>query len=385
MTISSEVTRRYWEAGARVIDTSPLYGSGEYSVGDFLSELGANGDAFIANKIWSTGEYLADESHARRSFEQSQGRLWRDRIDVLQCHSLVNVDAVVPLMKAWKKEGRVRYVGVTHFENAYHDLLLNWIERGDLDFVQVNYSIFNRAAERVLEAAAQRGVAVLTNMPLEKARLHKAVEGQALPAFAREIGAETWAQFFLKWVIAHPAVTTTLCATSRPEHAAENVAALRGELPDREMRQRMVRHMETIPGRRADRGDALVSRQTLSGPDCPLAGRYPRAKLMMRPPPAVNGASSSAANLGASNHNRCPDASLFFHTPHRPCRVRRVPRTRPAGPPASRSSSAIAARPATCRITRSRATPRPSRWASTSSSPISSRPRTACLSRAMNR
>jgi diketogulonate reductase-like aldo/keto reductase len=241
------VTRRYWEAGARVIDTSPLYGSGEYSVGDFLSEFGANGEAFIANKIWSTGEYLADESHARRSFEQSQGRLWRDRIDVLQCHSLVNVDAVVPLMKAWKKEGRVRYVGVTHFENPYHDLLLNWIERGDLDFVQVNYSIFNRAAERVLEAAAQRGVAVLTNMPLEKARLHKAVEGQALPAFAREIGAETWAQFFLKWVISHPAVTTTLCATSRPEHAAENVAALRGELPDREMRQRMVRHMETIP------------------------------------------------------------------------------------------------------------------------------------------
>jgi diketogulonate reductase-like aldo/keto reductase len=244
-----EVVQRYWQAGARVIDTSPLYGTGEISVGHFASALGINEQMFASNKIWSTGEFLADESHARRSLEQSLGRLWRERIDLMQCHSLVNVDIVIPYLHAWKKEGKIRYVGVSHHENAYHAPLASWIERGNLDFVQVNYSIFNRGAEtHVLPAAADRGVAVFVNMPLEKARLHKVVESQPLPAFAKEVGAENWAQFFLKWVISNPAVTCALPSTSNPDHAAENIGALRGPLPDQKMRARMVRHMETIPG-----------------------------------------------------------------------------------------------------------------------------------------
>jgi diketogulonate reductase-like aldo/keto reductase len=244
-----EVIRRYWQAGARVIDTSPLYGTGEISVGHFATSLGIADQIFVSNKIWSTGEFLFDESHARRSLEQSLGRLWRERIDVMHCHSLVNVEMVLPYLQAWKKEGRIRFVGVTHHESAYHDLLASWIERGSVDFVQVNYSIFNRGAEaRVLTAAADRGVAVFVNMPLEKARLHKVVENRPLPAFAKEIGAENWAQFFLKWVISHPSVTCVLPSTSNPDHAAENIGALRGPLPDRDMRARMVRHMETVPG-----------------------------------------------------------------------------------------------------------------------------------------
>ena len=167
----------------------------------------------------------------------------------MQVHSLVNVDFMVPYLRAWKKEGRIRYVGVTHFENPYLEPLASWVERGNLDFVQVNYSIFNRRAEeRILRAAAERGTAVITNMPFEKARLFKIVEGRPVPDFVREIGIENWAQFFLKWVVSNPAVTCTLAATSNPEHAAENVSALRGPLPDAAMRQRMVRHMETIPG-----------------------------------------------------------------------------------------------------------------------------------------
>ena len=244
-----EVVRRYWDGGARVFDTSPLYGSGEISVGHFATALGISTQMFVSNKIWSTGEYLFDESHARRSLDQSLGRLWREHIDVMHCHSLVNVDMVLPYLQAWKKEGRIRYVGVSHHENIYHPALLNWIERGQADFVQVNYSIFNRAAEeRILPAAAERGVGVLINMPLEKARLHKVVEGRPLPDFARDIGAANWAQFFLKWVISHPAVTCALPSTSDPEHATENVGALRGPLPDAAMRQRMVRFMETVPG-----------------------------------------------------------------------------------------------------------------------------------------
>ncbi|HEY0945784.1 MAG TPA: aldo/keto reductase [Opitutaceae bacterium] len=244
-----EVLRRYWEGGARVIDTSPLYGTAELSVGDFAASLGITDQMFTSNKIWSTGEFLADESHARRSLEQSLQRLWRGQIDLMHCHSLVNVDMIVPYLQAWKKEGLIRYVGVSHHENAYMDALASWVRRGAVDIVQVNYSIFNRAAEeRVLPAASAQGVGVLVNMPLEKARLHKVVEGHPLPDFAREIGIENWSQYFLKWAISHPAVTCALPSTANPAHASENIGALQGALPDENMRARMVRHMESIPG-----------------------------------------------------------------------------------------------------------------------------------------
>jgi diketogulonate reductase-like aldo/keto reductase len=122
--------------------------------------------------IWSTGECLADDSHGERSLRLSMERLWRDRIDVMQCHSLVDVEVIVPLLRAWKKEGRIRHLGVTHHEPEYFGALADWIERGVLDFVQVHYSIHERRAEeRILRAAQDRGTAVLVNMPLEKARL----------------------------------------------------------------------------------------------------------------------------------------------------------------------------------------------------------------------
>jgi diketogulonate reductase-like aldo/keto reductase len=244
-----EVMRRFYEGGGRVIDTSPLYGMSEVSVGDFATAMGVTNDLFITNKVWSTGEFLGDNSHARRSLEQSMQRLWRDKIDVMQVHSLVNVDIMVPLLNAWKQEGRIRNVGVTHHELPYFGALAQWVERGEIDFVQVHYSIHTRQAEdRILKAAADRGIAVLVNMPFEKARLFKIVEGQPLPDFAKEIGAENWAQFFLKWVISHPAVTCAIPATTNPDHMSENIGALRGPLPDAAMRARMVRHMESIPG-----------------------------------------------------------------------------------------------------------------------------------------
>ncbi|QZO00899.1 aldo/keto reductase [Chenggangzhangella methanolivorans] len=242
-----EVVRRFRAAGGRVIDTSPLYGSGEITVGAALASIEGTDDVFVTNKIWSTGEYLADDSHARRSLDQSLGRLWREKIDVMQCHSLVNVDVVVPLMKAWKKEGRVRFVGASHHENAYQSVLAGWIGRGGLDFVQVNYSIANRAAS-VLKEAAAKGCGVLINMPFEKARLFKLVEGRPLPDFAADIGAKSWAAFFLKFVLGHPAVTCALPSTSNPDHLVENMEALRGPLPDEAMRARMIGHMESLPG-----------------------------------------------------------------------------------------------------------------------------------------
>lgn len=244
-----EVTRRFWQAGGRVIDTSPLYGTAEVSVGQFAAALGITDQMFVSNKVWETGEFLGDVGQGEHSLQVSGERLWRDRIDLMQCHSLVNADVMVPLMRAWKKEGRIRYLGVTHYETPYFEPLADWVEKGDLDFVQVHYSIFTRQAEeRILPAAAARGTAVTVNMPLEKARLHKVVEGRPLPEFAKELGIETWSAFFLKWVISNPIVTVALPATTNPDHLEENMAALRGPLPDQAMRKRMVAHMETIPG-----------------------------------------------------------------------------------------------------------------------------------------
>lgn len=245
-----QVMGRFWERGGRMIDVSPLYGMSEVNVGKFTKALGLTDELFIANKIWATGDYLGDRSHAQRQFEQSLQRLSRDSLDLVQVHSLVNVEIMVPLLRQWKQEKKIRYIGVTH-----HDLPLyaapieRWIEKGDLDFVQIRYSIFERGVEdRILPAAADRGVAVLVNMPFEKARLFEVVQGQPLPNFAREIGCENWAQFFLKYVISHPAVTVAIPATTNPDHVSENMGALRGSLPDNQMRTRMVQYMQTLPG-----------------------------------------------------------------------------------------------------------------------------------------
>jgi len=170
-------------------------------------------------------------------------------MDVQQVHSLENYDQVLHLLKQWKAEGRVRYIGATHWNAECYDTLERLVRTADLDFIQVNYSIFSRRCEeRLLPACADNGVVVQINMPFEKARLFTCVQGQRVPEWAREFGATTWAQFFLKYVISHPAVTNVIPATSNPDHVSDNLGALYGELPDNAMRARMVRHMEGIPG-----------------------------------------------------------------------------------------------------------------------------------------
>jgi diketogulonate reductase-like aldo/keto reductase len=244
-----DVTRIYREAGVTLIDTSPLYGAGEQNVGTFLAELGGTEDLFISNKLWTTGDYLADDSQSEDSFALSQMRLWRETMDAMFCHNLVNIDVAVPKLNAWKKEGRIGMVGISHHENAYHDIMTTWIERGQIDAVQINYSIFNRGIEeRLLPAAAANGVAVFINLVMEKARLNAITENVPLPDFAAEIEASTWSQYFIKWAMAEPRVTTVVTATSNPEHATENVACLTGPLPDADLRERMRTHMEGIPG-----------------------------------------------------------------------------------------------------------------------------------------
>ncbi|OHV80160.1 aldo/keto reductase [Rhizobium sp. LCM 4573] len=244
-----EIIRRFHEAGGRVIDTSPLYGMSEVSVGDFAIELGIADDLFITNKTWTTGEWLSDDSHSEAQFRRSMERLWRSRMDVQQVHSLENYDQVLHRLRRWKDEGRVRYVGVTQWSPEYYATMERLIRTGNLDFVQVNYTIFSRQAEeRILPACVDNGVAVQVNIPFEKARLFTSVQGRSLPEFAAEFGAETWAQFFLKFIISHPAVTNVVPATSSPDHVSDNMGALYGDLPDETLRARMVQHMEGVEG-----------------------------------------------------------------------------------------------------------------------------------------
>ncbi|MEU5882360.1 aldo/keto reductase [Spirillospora sp. NPDC047279] len=252
-----EVLRRFWSGGGRVVDTSALYGASETNVGEFAREQGLTAELFLADKSWACGEYLNDESHAIRQFERSLRRLGRETLDVVQVHSLTNVTMILPILRRLKQQGRIRHLGVTHHEIPEQaPAVERWIRTGDLDFVQVRYSIYMREAERrILPAAAEHGTAVMVNMPLEKARLHQVVRGRPLPGFAAEIGCANWAQFFLKYVIAHPAVTCAIPATTDPVHVHENVGAMRGPLPDERTRRRMARHMETIAG--FDRIDAM--------------------------------------------------------------------------------------------------------------------------------
>lgn len=246
----AEVLRRFWAAGGRVVDVSPLYGTSEENIARYAVPAGIQNDIFLTNKIWSTGGHLWDESHALDSLNTSMQRLSRTKpIDVMQCHSLVNVETIVPIMHAWKAEGRISRIGVTHHDPAYFGQLANWVQTGGVDFVQTRYSIAERGAEeRVFPAAVDHGVTVMVNMPLEKGRLHQLVGTRPVPDFVAELGIRSWSQYFLKWVLSHPAVAVALPATSVPDHVVDNMQAARGPLPDADMRARMLEHMQTIPG-----------------------------------------------------------------------------------------------------------------------------------------
>lgn len=248
--IRDEVLRRFWAGGGRVVDTSPLYGLAEENLARAAVGDGFHDELFLTNKVWSTGGYLGDESHAEQSLQTSMQRMSRSEpIDVMQCHALVNVDMIMPVLHAWRAEGLIRRLGVTHHDPAYFEPMATWITDGDLDFVQTRYSIAERRAEeQILPSAADHGVAVTVNMPLEKGRLHQFVGDRPLPDFVADIGIQTWSQYFLKWVLAHPAVTAVLPATSNPEHLADNMAAGHGPLPDPQMRAQMLDHLRAMPG-----------------------------------------------------------------------------------------------------------------------------------------
>jgi len=237
-----EVLKLFAEHGGRVVDSSPMYGQSEGVIGDLAHELGLGGKLFLATKVWTRGR-----EDGIRQMEQSFRRLRTTRMDLMQIHNLSDWQTQLTTLRAWKEQGRVRYIGITHYtESAFGDLA-KLIEAEDPDFVQLNYSIAGRAAEkRLLPLARERRVAVIVNQPFEKSALFSKVRGQELPAWAKDLDCASWAQFFLKFILSHPAVTCVIPATSKPKHLLDNMQAGLGKLPDVAAREKMAQYVRQL-------------------------------------------------------------------------------------------------------------------------------------------
>jgi diketogulonate reductase-like aldo/keto reductase len=212
-----------------------MYGRAESVVGDLAAALALRDTLFVATKVWTTGREAGIAQ-----MEESLRRLRTPRLDLMQVHNLVDWRTHLRTLAEWKRAGRVRHLGVTHYTASAYAELEQVLNTEPLDFVQLNYSVVEREAERrLLPLAADRGVAVLVNRPFAEGAVFRRIRGQTVPAWAAEAGCRSWAQLFLKWIVAHPAVTCVIPATSRPEHLEDNMEAGAGPLPDTALRARI--------------------------------------------------------------------------------------------------------------------------------------------------
>jgi diketogulonate reductase-like aldo/keto reductase len=237
-----EVVRTFFAGGGAVIDSSPMYGSSEEVVGYCLEAIGTVPRLFSATKVWTPLQW-----HGRRQMEASR-ELWGvERFDLMQVHNLLGWEGHLETLAGWKAEGRVRHVGITTSHGRDHDTFETVMRSRPIDFVQFTYNILDRQAEqRLLPLAAERGLGVIINRPFRQGALIDAVERHPLPEWAGEIDCANWPQFLLKFIISHPAVTCAIPATTRADHAAENMGAATGRLPDADMRARMIRYVEGL-------------------------------------------------------------------------------------------------------------------------------------------
>jgi len=222
------VLQALFAAGGAVIDSSPMYGRAEATTGELLAAAGSRPRAFVATKVWTRGR-----AEGVRQMNESMRLLGADPIDLMQVHNLLDWRSHLPLLREWKAAGRIRHIGITHYSAGAYDELAAVMRAERWDFLQINYSLDERDAERhILPLAAERGMAVLINRPFGGGGLLRRLQGRPLPGWAAEIGAASWAQLLLKFVLGHPVVTCAIPGTGRPEHMADNVRAGAGAIPD---------------------------------------------------------------------------------------------------------------------------------------------------------
>lgn len=228
---------RFAELGGAVVDSSPMYGSAEAVVGDLASEHRLHERLFLATKVWTQGREAGIAQ-----MEESLRRLRTPRIELMQIHNLVDWQRHLPVLRAWKAAGRIRYLGISHYSSGAYSEVEQILRREALDFLQINYSLAEpESARRLLPLAAERGVAVIANRPFAEGALFGRVKDRALPAEAAALGCRSWAQLFLRWILAHPAVSCAIPASSRIEHLEDNMAAGIAALPDFKEQQALAR------------------------------------------------------------------------------------------------------------------------------------------------
>ena len=237
-----EVMSLFVKHGGRVIDSSPMYGRAEGVIGELAAQLRLRDSLFIATKVWTAGKQ-AGIAMMQRSME----RFRTGQIDLMQVHNLVDVENQMASLREWKTDGHIRYTGITHSQaRGFYDverIMRNWKP----DFVQINYSVMEpQAAQRILPLAQELRMGVIINRPFGGGGLFGRIAGKPLPPWAAEIECRTWAQFFLKWIVGHPAVTCVIPATNNPQHMEDNMAAGLGRLPDAKMRQRIMAFVSSV-------------------------------------------------------------------------------------------------------------------------------------------
>jgi diketogulonate reductase-like aldo/keto reductase len=236
------VLQTFFDQGGAVIDSSPMYGSAEQVTGDLLRMVDNKGALFAATKVWTNGE-----REGISQMQRSSQRMGVEVFDLMQIHNLRDWQIHLKTLKRWKADKKVRYIGITTSHGRFHEELEVILENEPFDFVQFSYNILNRTVEeRLLPIAQERGIATLINRPFARGDLFRMVKGKELPAWAADIDVQSWGQFFLKFVVSHPAVTCAIPATSKPHHMLDNMGAGFGRLPDLAMRKRMIEHINTL-------------------------------------------------------------------------------------------------------------------------------------------
>lgn len=234
LTPVKSVIKSFYEAGGRLIDSSPMYGRSEQAIGESASQLGLTDKLWLATKVWTTGQ-----ERGKQQIENSRS-LFKTWPMLLQVHNLQDMQSHLRTLRQLKAEGKIKYIGLTHYVNGMHREMANLVRSEKPDFVQINLSIRNTAAEDYLiPTAADHGVAVIINRPFETGALFDAIGGAPLPPWAKDYNIKTWAAYFLKFIISNPDITCTIPATSKEDHVRENMGACFGLLPDQAGRKRM--------------------------------------------------------------------------------------------------------------------------------------------------
>lgn len=232
-----EVLQTLIAKGGSAVDSSPMYGRSEEVVGDLSTELNLNDKLFIATKVWTHGR-----ENGIRQMTESFRLMRRKKIELMQIHNLTDWDTHLKTLRSWKEEGKIKYLGLTHYTSSAHDRILEILAKEKVDFIQINYNLLDRhAEEKLLPFAKEKDVAVLINQPFESGSLFQRVRGKQLPAWVNEFDCSSWAQFFLKYILSNPAVTCVIPGTSKPHHMLDNMGAAYGKLPTEKQRHQMVR------------------------------------------------------------------------------------------------------------------------------------------------